>query len=230
MHTIASEVKHTFELSGLGKPPYGVVHPQQHAIEKGQTFWCEHCGTAIINRHFIKSSDSKVSVVGIDCLRKTGDQGLIEGVKLLKREEKAKAKQAEFDRARESQLADERAANNGLTNTELSAQVGKGIETKIRDFIVTLDDNPVVSSLTGIGFEMDMAHQAYLVRPYTPGQLAAIKKAYTRKVSKARVNQVAYKEAFPRCEQAVNDLQIRITAVHQELEQMRDKARLLQFG
>lgn len=230
MNNTITESKHTFELSGLGKPPYAVIQPKQHAIDQGHTFWCEHCGTTIKNRHFIKSDDGKVSVVGIDCLRKTGDQGLIEGVKRLKREATAEVKQAEYERVRADRLAQERASNDGLTNSELAARVEQDIENKIRDFIVSLDDNPVLNSLTRFGFEMDMVHQAYLVRPYTPGQLAAIKKAYTRKVTKARVNQAAYKDAFPLCEQAVNDLQVNMTAMHQEIEQMRNKARMLRFG
>ena len=73
--------QHTFELSGLGKAPFRVVQPKQHASELGGVFWCQHCGTTIIHRHFVQSSDGKVSVVGIDCLKKTGDIGLVDGVK-----------------------------------------------------------------------------------------------------------------------------------------------------
>lgn len=77
---------HTFELSGLGKAPFNIVNPQGHAFNKGEIFWCKHCGTQIKNRHFIKSQDGVVSIVGIDCLSKTGDQGLIDGQRRLKRE------------------------------------------------------------------------------------------------------------------------------------------------
>jgi hypothetical protein len=226
MYTLVTETKHTFELSGLGKPPYVVVNPKQNPLDQGVQFWCDHCGTCIKNRNFIKSSDGKVSIVGIDCLRKTGDQGLIDGVKRLKREAQAQIKQAQFDQRLEA----ERAVNGGKSNMELASAIDQDIETKIRVFISTLVDNPVVLSLNKHGFETAMVLQAHLVRPYTDGQLVAMKKAYTRKLTGAAVNQKVYKEAYPGCEKEIVALQASIVALHDELEQLGNKARLLRFG
>lgn len=77
---------HVFEISGLGKAPFSLSKPD----ETNECFFCEHCGTILKNRYFIKSSDGKVSVVGVDCLNKTGDRGLIDSVKAEKRKKKEK--------------------------------------------------------------------------------------------------------------------------------------------
>lgn len=221
---------HTFQQSGLGQPPYNVIHPKQHAIEKGKMFWCEHCGTTIIHRHFIKSSDGKVSIVGIDCLKKTGDEGLVEGVKRLAREAKAQEREAQYAKAQEDRLSREMEANGGKTNAELAAEIDADIEERIRGFIIATEDHTVLKSLTAIGFEMDMLHQMYLVKPYTPGQLSVIKKVHTKKVSKARVNSKAYKAAFEACANEVDDLQGKMTSMFEVLEALRSRSRELKFG
>lgn len=74
---MSEQMKHIFEISGLGKAPFYLSTPD----ENNNCFFCEHCGTVLKNRYFIKSSDGKISVVGVDCLNKTGDSGLIDAVK-----------------------------------------------------------------------------------------------------------------------------------------------------
>ncbi|WP_045861821.1 hypothetical protein [Teredinibacter purpureus] len=221
---------HTFQQSGLGHPPYVVVHPKQHALEKGQIFWCEHCGTTIKNRHFIQSSEGKVSIVGIDCLKKTGDEGLIDGVKRLKREAKARDRAKQCENQRVERLETERSQNGGHTNAELAAAIDADIEARIKAFIIATEDHAVLKSLTKIGFEQSMSHNVYLVTPYTPGQLAVIKKIHTKKRSRARANSKAYNESFSVCSAEVDDLQANIVGEHTVLEKLRGQSRHLKFG
>lgn len=97
---------HTFELSGLGKAPFKVVKPTaKQNLEHGQVFFCEHCGTTIKNRHFIKSADGKLSVVGIDCLKKTGDQGLLDGERRIRKEQRDLARMAAYEESKAKQEA-----------------------------------------------------------------------------------------------------------------------------
>ena len=115
--------QHTFTLSGLGQAPFQIIQPKQNPLELGQVFYCEHCGTQIIHRHFVKSACGKVSVVGIECLKKTGDHGLIDGVKRLKREQRQAEKEAERRAGREAKLALQRERNGGKTDDELITEL-----------------------------------------------------------------------------------------------------------
>jgi len=192
-----SLMTHTFEQSGLGKAPFKVVERKGHAIESGVIFWCEHCGTQLKNRHFVKSSDGKVSVVGIDCLKKTGDQGLIDGAKRLAREKRIEAKQQEWKANVQRKEAEERTANNGKTNNELIQEL-EAKQQELRGFYFEkFDTHPVLIALTEFGFEKDMQLHAYLGRNYTPNMVNAIAKCLTRKRTKARANTKAFKAAYP---------------------------------
>lgn len=86
---------HCFEAAGLGKAPFsyeGVVHQDMAYGERilgtiggcmmttkpGGT--CDYCGTYIVNMFRVRSADGKTFKVGCDCIRKTGDDGLIRRV------------------------------------------------------------------------------------------------------------------------------------------------------
>ena len=84
-----TERVHEFERAGLGKAPFRVVsilHPcgqfRQITHADGSTFqttWgntCRFCGHAIMVECTIESSDGTQSIVGSDCVLKTGDAGL----------------------------------------------------------------------------------------------------------------------------------------------------------
>lgn len=76
---------HVFEAAGLGKAPFrcvGVVEVTYQAcpgapIQPGGS--CDYCGTGISIHCKIKSADGKEFKVGSDCVRKTGDAGLLRG-------------------------------------------------------------------------------------------------------------------------------------------------------
>lgn len=81
------QAKHAFERSGLGKAPFRVISEGEALKHSniGHIFFCEHCGTMIKHRYFVLSADDVVSVVGIDCVNKTGDAGIIAGARHIKR-------------------------------------------------------------------------------------------------------------------------------------------------
>lgn len=74
---------HVFELAGLGKAPFRLIgveykHYQACAgapVQPGGN--CAYCGTGIIECLVIKSADDRTFIVGSDCVRKTGDAGII---------------------------------------------------------------------------------------------------------------------------------------------------------
>lgn len=223
--------RHTFELSGLVKTPYSVINGKQQALKKGHPFNCEHCGTTIKKSHFIKSMDGKVFIVGIDCLRKSGDKELLDGINHSKREAKLQEREVKLSTLVAPRNAHERHINHGQTNLDRAVSIENEIEGMIRRFMISLDNNPIVSVLDGFGFSQDMAHQAYLVRPYTAAQLSALKKVYTNKVTNnARIDDAVYKAAEPVCHTEVDTLQASILNCYQELEEMRYQAKKLRYG
>ena len=214
---------HTFELSGLGKAPFSVIQLDVNTPDKCGVFWCEHCGTQIKNRHFVKSSDDKVSVIGIDCLRKTDDQGLIDGERRFAKEKRMRDRETEHLAQVASKEIKERTINNGLTYSESIVQLEKHRLEITQKFLETLDKDPVIQSLTRIGFEQEMQHVAYLSKPYTQGQLNVIKKIYTKKLSGARANSKAYKAFFEQGAKVVDDLQARLVAIFEQREKVQQE-------
>lgn len=64
-------VVHMFEGAGLGEAPFKCVSV---TAEGGA---CQFCGTPILYRFYLRGADGKVFFVGSDCVKKTGDVGLI---------------------------------------------------------------------------------------------------------------------------------------------------------
>jgi hypothetical protein len=82
-------IEHKFEKAGLGKPPFrylghgrvvyqAVPGDPSCPIQPGGS--CDYCGTGIYDHYYIRSADGKEFKVGCECVRHTGDKGLIEKV------------------------------------------------------------------------------------------------------------------------------------------------------
>ena len=86
---------HKFEAAGLGLAPFRFVgietgadraSVQSERAGNGLTYTtnnatsCDYCGQGIINAYQVQSADGKRFKVGCDCIRKTGDAGLIRHV------------------------------------------------------------------------------------------------------------------------------------------------------
>lgn len=219
---------HTFTQSGLGDAPFTVIRPKQNAIEAASgIFWCEHCGTQIIHRNFVQSACGKVSVVGIDCLKKTGDLGLIEGAKRIKREQRS----AELEAERMARVAAceerERQINGGKTNSEIIAERNAELEIMSAEFREIATQSPVLAALGDSLFEKDMSHYFYLLKPFSAGQLRVLKEIVTKKSTGARKNSKAYKAGYGAAAESVDLAQEMLSRYHLALETHRQETRLL---
>lgn len=67
---------HKFEEVGLGVAPFRLV-----VVQRGDWGSCDYCSTAIKEHCFIRDRNGKIFVVGNECVRHTGDAGLIDEVK-----------------------------------------------------------------------------------------------------------------------------------------------------
>ncbi|SIR02967.1 hypothetical protein [Marinobacterium stanieri] len=203
---------HTFELSGLGKAPFEIVAPKKNPFDadRGEIFWCEHCGTALKNRYFVKSSYGRVSVVGIDCLKKIGDAGLEAGVLRLKREHAQLQREAKLAQTQAERDERQRRTNGGLTNAELIQQLEEQREALCQTLHAEMLEHPIVGMLTRFGFEMSMCHIALCGETYTPGQLQPLKKIITKKLSGARKGSKSYLAHLSEASDRVDQLQARL--------------------
>lgn len=81
---MSNTTQHIFEKAGLGTAPFrvlGIKAPvvmhfamMDDVVHSGGT--CEYCGTAIATCWEIMSTDGRRSIIGSDCILKTGDKGL----------------------------------------------------------------------------------------------------------------------------------------------------------
>ena len=158
--------KHKFEKAGLGRSPFKFVtvlsFPSAALAEQNPTAYnnalrelsyakkslgldhlgsCEHCGMALMNNFIIRDADGLCHVVGCDCVKYTGDAGVIRQVEkaerdrknsvrkvkaAAKKEAKAKnAKQARKDKRRAFFLANETILRLAYANRHKSQFVGK---------------------------------------------------------------------------------------------------------
>lgn len=114
------EAIHIFESAGLGRAPFrfvGVQTNDDRAVQQrareanGQTFTtnyctsCDFCSQAICNAFLVESADGKRFKVGCDCIKKTGDKGLLRVVKdeesRKRRAATAKRNKSKWERERE---------------------------------------------------------------------------------------------------------------------------------
>lgn len=222
---------HTFELSGLGKAPFKVVNPTvKQNLEHGQVFFCEHCGTTIKNRHFIKSADGKLSVVGIDCLKKTGDQGLLDGERRIRKEQRDLARMAAYEESKAKQEAEERKHNNGLTIAESVQALKAQIEDKKNDFYALMLDEAVVNSLSKMGFEISVRDQLLNGTLLSDGQKRVLTEILAKKQSKSRKGSKAFQAALAVAIAQVDALLVKVSAHCSQVEEMEQQIKQKVYG
>lgn len=140
---------HLFEQAGLGIAPFRCVGfaslPNRELAEKNPTAYnnalrdmpsgyhygtCQYCSTALTNHCLIKSSDGKQFVVGSECVRKTGDRGMVDFAARAKREAVQARKQAErqmlWEAGREEREAKEAEAKAQRTAKWLALEEANG--------------------------------------------------------------------------------------------------------
>lgn len=221
---------HTFELSGLGKAPFKIVSTDHG--QKNGVFFCEHCGTAIKNRNFVKSADGVISVVGIDCLNKTDDAGLIDGAKRLKKAVKNEEKMARFEQERLERIEREKANNGGKTNAELADEMKIELDAKMDDYEAILDKNVIIPLLRNFNesFAYSMYRYAYAAEEVSQRSFDIIAEIVAKKRSGARKGSKGYNEALEAAKKDVAELQQIIRAQSIVKNEMEEKIRYLRFN
>jgi hypothetical protein len=108
---------HTFTEMGLGRAPFRVLSVEDKGKVAGS---CDYCCTGIRYYVWISSADGQRSKVGMDCVERAGEKGLVDVVKRernrLARERAAARRVAEHAAAMQAQ----RDRNGGLTDWELA--------------------------------------------------------------------------------------------------------------
>lgn len=191
---------HVFTLSGLGQAPFSLCKPQESGV-----FFCEHCGTVLKNRFFIKSADGKVSVVGIDCLNKTGDNGLIDAVKA---EKKAAADKERMDKIEAANAVhkEKEIAKFGMTKEEAVEQLQKEIESQKEIIKDVVEASFIYSILNKSDFGCSMINTLSKGESLSPNMERIVKEIIAKHLSNANKNSKKYKEAYPEAEKAVDSL------------------------
>ena len=214
---------HTFTLSGLGESPFQVCSPADPAAVANTAFFCEHCGRMLRNRYFVKSADGRVSVVGVDCVQRTGDAGLIAGVKRLQKRQRDEAREASRQQLQQARRAEERSMFGGKTLQELIDELdekGRAIKQAARDEVVDL---PVAITLMRSNgtFGNNMVERACELESFSDGMISAMRDIVARELSKgARRNSKAYEQAKSAAEASTQTLEAvvqRHCAAHMEV-------------
>lgn len=221
---------HTFTVSGLGEAPFSLCHPNALEARANTAFYCEHCGTTLKNRFFVKSNDGKVSVVGIDCLSKTGDQGLIDGEKRLRQKLRDEAREARVNAAMAEREAEDRQRFGGKSREEVIATLEAKIEALQSAHMEAVEAHPATDLLSLHGFELAMTHRAYSGESFSKGMLSTLVSIFAKKKSGARKNSKAYKEALPEAQALAGDYQELILKHEKSVEQLRTQIRDLLVG
>jgi len=191
---------HVFTFSGLGQAPFSLCKPQESGV-----FFCEHCGTVLKNRFFIKSADGKVSVVGIDCLNKTGDNGLIDAVKAEKKAAADKERMAKIEAANAVHKEKE-IAKLGMTKEEAVEQLQKEIESQKEIIKDVVEASFIYSILNKSDFGCSMINTLSKGESLSPNMERIVKEIIAKHLSNANKNSKKYKEAYPEAEKSVDSL------------------------
>lgn len=214
---------HVFTMSGLGNAPFYLHHPVGNEVaEVSGVFFCEHCGTVLKNRHFIKSSDGKVSVVGIDCLNKTGDAGLIDAVKAENRKAKEEQRHAKIDK----KVAEHRSKEiekYGKTVEEIVREVESNISTIKEEIKELIEESFVVEELLKSNFGIAMTENIKRADALSESMINIIKEIIAKKMSQSKKGSKKYKEIYPQAEKIVDDFMDSINEKINKIKTLKEK-------
>jgi hypothetical protein len=214
---------HSFTLSGLGNAPFSHCPASHKLALKNHAFYCEHCGTQLKNRHFVISSDGNVHVVGIDCLRKTGDNGLIEAANQEIKEQKAKAKLQEHESRIKNRLDKERLHFKGKTKEETCTDLLAQSSQAEDDVIDQIDNLDITAFLSRSNFGHHMIELASGQNSFTKAMITTMVEISAKQLSNSRKNSQAFKTSLPRARELVKELTDISTKQNQRLEILHQK-------
>lgn len=215
---MAATETHVFTLSGLGQAPFSLCKPQ----ENSGVFFCEHCGTVLKNRFFIKSADGKVSVVGIDCLNKTGDNGLIDAVKAEKKAAADKERMAKIE-AVNAIHKEKEIVKFGMTKEDVVEQLLKETNSQKEIVADVLEASFIYKILNKSDFGCSMIKTLSNGDSLSSNMERIVKEIVAKQMSGANKNSKKYKEAYPEAEKAVDSLFADIKVSIDKIEQLNAK-------
>lgn len=219
---------HTFTLSGLGEAPFYLCHPNDPKARENTAFFCEHCGTGLKNRFFVKSADGKVSVVGIDCLQKTGDQGLIDAEKRLRRQIRQEEREAKVQANEQARQEADRQKFDGKTREEVIEDL-RGEVQDLRDALYERVYDHEASRLLRSGnsspFEKNMIEKAQNGEAFSNGMMNILVEIFAKKKSGSRKNSKAYKAVLPEAETLADAYQDMIQSHVDAIESLKERIR-----
>lgn len=214
---------HVFTISGLGNAPFYLHNPVGNEVaEVSGVFFCEHCGTVLKNRHFIKSSDGKVSVVGIDCLNKTGDAGLIDAVKAEKHKVKEEQRHAKIN----EKIAEKRnkeIKKYGKTIDELINEILLSIAKVKEEIKELIEDHMIVEELSKSNFGCSMIEKIRNGEFLSDSMINIIKEIITKKISQSKKGSKKYKEDMTQAEKIVEDFMNSINIQIDKIKILQEK-------
>ena len=126
--------------------------------------------------------------------------------------------------------AAERERNGGKTNAELADELEASLQTQTEQMIAEATECALHDMLTKFGFEQSMQHHFYHLESWSDGQLRVLKEIAAKKLSGARKNSNAYKEAVPEAASLVDSANALITKFHAEREQIKARIVKLRHG
>lgn len=210
-------------MSGLGEAPFSYCSPSHTLAINNIAFFCEHCGTMLKNRYFVMSSDGKVSVVGIDCLRKTGDKGLIAATNEAINDDKFRARNIARQVIMNIKFDKERELFNGKTKDEACCEL-LSLSSKAEDEgIDRVDELAVTSFLSRSNFGISMLELAIGQSELTKGMINSMIDICAKGLSHSRKNSTAYKSSLPKASALVKELTIFSSEQTAKLVLLRDK-------
>jgi hypothetical protein len=215
---------HTFTQSGLGNAPFSLCSPEHPLAKLNKAFMCEHCGTMLKNRFFVLSSNKIVSVVGIDCLKKTDDAGLIDGATRLIKQRKADERMALMNAKAEPKKELERACFDGLTLNEVIVQCLDGASKARLALRNKINGLEITGILEQSAFGYDMAAVAKKGGALSESMVRCITEIVAKHISGARKNSQQYNESMPRAVSMVKEF-TRIIAKQTKLINAFDERR-----
>ena len=221
-----SRPDHTFTQSGLGAAPFSICSPNNPDAQKNTAFFCEHCGRMLRNRFFVRSADGKVSVVGSSCVEKTGDEGLIAGVKRQQREAKAQARMAQHEAKAQAWEEAERKHFGGKTRDECLNELQRQSDQLLAEAsaaIMELEAVAILRKAPG-SFAAAMIARACELQPFTKSMEDIIAAMVTKaKAGGARSNSAAFQEAALQAKPVVAEFLAKVEEYAQRHEELRTK-------
>jgi hypothetical protein len=211
---------HPFYLSGLGLAPFQHCSENDGLAKFNFAFFCEHCGTMLKNRYFVKSYDGKVSVVGIDCLRKTGDQSLIDETNSAIKEAKKYVRHSERESRLEIILDKERLAFNGKSRDEASCDLLRQYEQYKDESLEQIEDLDISVYLERSDFGLSMLNAASNRGEITTRMIVVMIEITAKELSGARKNSKLYKASLEKSTKMVTEFTTAANEINEKLGQL----------